>query len=236
MGKNLIQQRRGKGSHTYRSLSFRFKGAAKYPPLTVGGIALVADIINCPGHSAPLVELKLENRQKCLVIGAEGVYVGQKVSLGVTEELKPGDIAELGSMPVGTLVYNIEARPGDGGKFVRASGTSARITSKLEDGVLVKLPSKKLKKFNPKCRATVGRVAGSGRVEKPFVKAGKMYHKIKAVGGVYPRTSGVAMNAVDHPFGGSSSSTKGRPTIAPKNAPPGRKVGKIRPKRTGKRK
>jgi large subunit ribosomal protein L2 len=236
MGKDLIQQRRGRGSSLYRSRSFKFKGAAKYRPASQeAAVGVVKDIIHCPGHTSPLIKLKLANNQEWLVIGAEGLSVGEEVGLGVKKNIKIGDITELGSIPVGTQVYNIESNPGDGGKFVRASGTFAKIVTKSSEWIGVKLPSKKVKRFRPACRATVGRAAGSGRTEKPFYKAGNRFHKARATGKLYPRTSGVAMNAVDHPFGGSSSSTKGRPTIAPKNSTPGKKVGKIRPRRTGKR-
>ncbi len=234
MGKNLIQQRRGKGSSVYRSSSFRFKGAAKYQKTTAEK-GFVKDIINCPGHTSPLIKLRLDDNQEWLVIGGEGLSVGEEIKFGAKTGFKVGDITELGNIPVGAQVYNLESVPGDGGKFVRSSGTFAKIMSRTEEGVNVKLPSKAIKLFKLDCRATIGRVAGSGRTDKPFYKAGKKYHKSKATGTLYPRTSGVAMNAVDHPFGGSSSSTKGRPTIAPKNASPGRKVGKIRPSRTGKR-
>ena len=85
------------------------------------------------------------------------------------------------------------------------------------------------------CRAAIGTVAGSGRVDKPFIKAGTKFHKMHARNKLYPKVCGVSMNAVDHPFGGSSSHVKGRPTQSPRSAPPGRKVGKVAPKRTGRR-
>jgi large subunit ribosomal protein L2 len=97
------------------------------------------------------------------------------------------------------------------------------------------MPSGVLKWFNPKCRATVGIVAGGGRVDRPFLKAGKKYHKMKARAAKYPRVSGVAMNAIDHPFGGGNRKHPGRPTTVSRNAPPGRKVGQIAARRTGKR-
>ena len=97
------------------------------------------------------------------------------------------------------------------------------------------LPSKKEKQFHPDCRANIGRIAGSGRTEKPIVKAGNAYYKMKAKNKLYPIVSKNSMNAVDHPYGTSRTSKKGRPTIARKHAPPGAKVGKIKPRRTGKR-
>ena len=240
MGKDLIQQRRVKGAPVYRSTSFHFKGKVKYFSLlnmVEDGFqkAEIKEIINCPGHSAPLMKLKL-NKEDCLVVAPEGVRVGDTVNVGKPDVFKAGDLAYLRDIPIGYSVFNLESKHGDGGKFVRSSGTFAKIMAKSVSNDTVKLPSKKLKEFNIKCRATVGRIAGSGRTEKPLIKAGTVHHKMRARGKLYPRTSGVAMNSVDHPFGGSSSSVKGRPTISPRNAPPGRKVGKLRPRRTGRRK
>jgi large subunit ribosomal protein L2 len=132
------------------------------------------------------------------------------------------------------LVFNIEAMPGDGGKFVRGSGTAARIASKRPDSITLILPSKKQREFNPNCRAIMGTVAGGGRLEKPFMKAGNMFKQMKSKNRYWPKVTGAAMNALSHPFGGKRTSRKGRPTIAPKNAPPGRMVGMIRPRKTGR--
>jgi len=132
-------------------------------------------------------------------------------------------------------IYNIEALPRDGGKFVRASGVFAKIITKMQNKIVVELPSAKRRLFLPDCRATIGVIAGSGRKDKPFLKAGKRYYAMKAKNKLWPQVSGTSMNSVDHPFGGSSSSVKGGPTQASRNAPPGRKVGKIAPKRTGRK-
>jgi len=217
--------------------SFHFKGRVRYFSIATmaqdgAKEAVIKDIIDCAGHTAPLMQVKYEN-EECLLIAPEGIRAGDKIKVGKSDELKPGDIAYLSDIPVGMPIFNLESKPGDGGKFVRASGTFARIVTKTDTNVLVRLPSKNVREFGFKCRATIGRIAGSGRTEMPFLKAGAMHHKMKVLGKLYPRTKAVSMNAVDHPYGGSSSATKGRPTIAPKNAPPGRKVGKIRPRRTG---
>jgi large subunit ribosomal protein L2 len=140
----------------------------------------------------------------------------------------------LNDIPDGALVYNIESQPGDGGKFARGSGVAARVLSRGADGVSVLLPSKKIKKFNAGCRALLGTVAGGGRTDKPFVKAGNKFKQMKSKNKYWPKMTGAAMNAVSHPFGGKRTSRKGRPTIAPRNAPPGRMVGMIRPRKTGR--
>lgn len=232
MGKRLIQQRRGRGTRRYLAPSHRFKGAAKHPRMETGGV--IIDLIHCPGHTAPLMAIENELGEFALTIAPLGIKIGDSVSKG-EDSLANGSVSMLKDLPEGTLVYNVEAKPGDGGKFVRASGAFARILSKSENHVRVELPSKKKKLFPSSCKAAVGVVAGGGRCEKPILKAGTKHFKMKARNKLYPRVSGVAMNAVDHPFGGSQSSHKGRPTQSPRSAPPGRKVGKIAPRRTGKK-
>ena len=236
MGKNLIQQARGKGSPRYRAPSFRYKGEskyAKYKERTLTG--KIIDFIHCQGHSAPLAQIKYENGDMVLVQAPEGVRVGDEVKMGNNIEVKKGNVMPLRNIPEGIAIYNIESFPGDGGKFVRASGGFAKIITKMQNKIVVELPSAKRRIFLPECRATIGIIAGSGRKEKPFLKAGKRYYAMRAKNKLWPQTSGTSMNAVDHPFGGSSSAVKGGSTQAPRNAPPGRKVGKIAPKRTGKK-
>ena len=231
MGKNLIQQARGKGGPTYKAPSFKYKAKVSYPQRAKQGE--IIDFIKCRGHSSPLAKIKYNNGEETFVIAAEGVRIGDKIELGSEAKLEKANTLFLKDIPVGTSIFNIEAKPGDGGKFVRSGGCFARVFAKKDDEIIITLPSKKQKSFNPSCRATIGVIAGSGRKEKPFVKAGTKYHYMKSRNKLYPRTSGIAMNAVDHPHGTSRSSKKGHPTIAPRNAPPGRKVGKIRPRRTG---
>ena len=97
------------------------------------------------------------------------------------------------------------------------------------------MPSKKEKKFHKNCRAIIGIIAGAGRLEKPVVKAGKKFHIKKTKSKLWPRTSAVKMNAIDHPFG-SGRAKNPKSKIAKRNAPPGRKVGLIRTRRTGRKK
>ncbi|MEK6874821.1 MAG: 50S ribosomal protein L2 [Nanoarchaeota archaeon] len=234
MGKNLIQQARGKGGPTYRSPSFRYAGEIKLYPLTDQTIlGCVKEIIKCPGHSAPLIHTAYQDGIHTLTSAAEGIREGQSVEFGPNAEIKPGNTLPISQIPEGTLIFNIENRPGDGGKFCRASGTFAKIIARNDNKVLVLLPSKKQKAVGSTCRATIGIIAGGGRTEKPILKAGVAYHKHRAKNKLYPKISGTSQNAVDHPFGKSRSAKKGRPTQAPHNAPPGRNVGKLRPRRVG---
>src|SRR3989338_2106724 len=236
MGKNLIQQARGKGGPRDRAPSFRYKGRAKYLSEKLALSGKIRDFIHCQGHSAPLAQVEYDNGKIVLIPAPEGVRIGDTVEMGENLEVKTGSIMPLKNIPEGTAVHNIESFPGDGGKFVRSSGGFAKVITKMDNKIVVQLPSSKTRMFLPDCRATIGVIAGSGRKEKPFLKAGKRYFAMKAKNKLWPQTSGTSMNAVDHPFGGKSSAHKGRPTQAHRSAPPGRKVGKIAPRRTGRRK
>lgn len=238
MGKNLIQQKRGKGSPRYRAPSFRFKGISKFSVYEENKAitANITDILHSSGHSAPLMELEYSNGEIGLLQAPEGVKAGDKIEIGKDAEIKPGNVLPLKHIPEGTSIYNIESNPGDGGRFVRASGAFAKIITKTNESIVIQLPSSKRRTFLPECKAAIGIVAGSGRTEKPFLKAGNKFYAMKARNKLWPQVSGTSMNSVDHPFGGSSSHAKGIPTQSSRNAPPGRKVGKIAPKRTGRHK
>ena len=119
---------------------------------------------------------------------------------------------------------------------MRAAGTTAVVIGKTKKAVIIQFRSKKTKEFNPECRAIVGIAAGGGRLEKPILKAGKRMKMMRAKNKLYPQTSGVAMNAVDHPFGSGRGRHIGKSKVAPRHAPPGRNVGSIRSKRTGAKK
>lgn len=241
MGKRIITQRRGKGSFTYKSFSHRYKGEVKHRKYdevektsVVNG--KVIDLIHCPGHTAPLAKIKYDNGDEILTSAPLDIKVNDLVSSGAKAEAKVGNTLPLRNIPEGTNVYNIESNPGDGGKFVKASGGVATVIAHLGDKTVVKLPSKKQREFHADCRATIGLIAGSGAKEKPFAKAGRMYHAMHARNKLYPRTSGVAMNAVDHPFGSGRGRHVGKAKTPPRGAPPGRNVGLIRSKRTGRKK
>ena len=233
MGKNLIQQRRGKGSPTYRSHSFRYVGEAK---LLDKKYFTVIDFVRDSAHSAPLALVVYDDNTKGYIPAAHGMMTGETYYIGENAPLKVGNVLYLKDVPEGTTIFNIEARPGDGGKFIRASGSGARVVSKTAEKVIVQLPSKKYKEFNVMCKAVIGLAAGGGRDDKPLLKAGKNYHIHKAKSKYWPKVSGSAMNAVDHPFGNSRSSRKAKAKPVSRMAPPGRKVGAIAARRTGKRK
>tara|TARA_B100001146_G_scaffold189248_1_gene173731 strand:- start:312 stop:884 length:573 start_codon:yes stop_codon:yes gene_type:complete len=184
-----------------------------------------------PGRTAPIA--KIDDRDGCYtMIAHDGMHIGQEVSTGHGAEIKVGNTSYLGSIPEGTRVYNLEIKPGDGGKLARSAGQAAIVISHGKQ-TIVRLPSKAQKTLDNMCRATIGAVAGSGRGEKPITKAGKNFHRNKARPKVWPKVRGVAMNAVDHPHGSGRKQTVGVQSTVSRNAPPGRKVGHIAAKRTG---
>lgn len=231
MGKTIIQQARGHGSFSYRVRRNAFKYKLQYPK-NLNGEGIVLKLINSTAHSAPLAKIKA-GKEIFYIPACKGMFEGQKISFD--KEVKDGNILKLKHIPVKTFVYDIESNPGDGGKFIKTSGSSAVVSRIIGEKIFVLMPSKKEKEFNPNCRAVVGTIAGAGRLDKPIVKAGKSFYIKKSRNKLWPRTSAVKVNAIDHPFG-SGRGKRIKSKIAKRNSPPGAKVGLIRPRRTGRKK
>src|SRR4030065_1365091 len=132
------------------------------------------------------------------MIAPGGAFVGQQVTFGVRGAVEAGNTMPVGDMPEGTIVYNKESQPGDGGKFARTAGNAATIVAHGTKTVLL-MPSGKFKEVDRKCLATVGLVAGGGHKEKPFAKSGKKFHAYRAKAKAYFKVKGIAMNPVNHP-------------------------------------
>lgn len=232
MGKRIIQQARGHGSSTYRVKRSAFKYRLKYPR-EIGSEGRVIKLLNSSGHSAPLA--KIGYKEGSFYIPASyKMFEGQKINFD-SKEIENGKIMKLKDIPAKTKFYCVESRPNDGGVFIKTGGNSAMISKTIGKNIFVAMPSKKEKKFDENCRAIIGVIAGAGKLEKPVLKAGKKHHIKKAKSKLWPRTSAVKMNAIDHPFG-SGRAKNPKSKIAKRNAPPGRKVGLIRPRRTGRKK
>jgi large subunit ribosomal protein L2 len=233
MGKNIIQQARGHGSLSYRVRRQAFRYRIKYPN-KLEGEGTVLKLINSLAHFAPLAKIRYDGGI-FYIPAFKGMIEGQKINFGKPGENKDGDILKLSEIPVKTFVYSIESRPGDGGVFIKTAGTSGTVSRIVGEKIFVVMPSKKEKEFNPNCRAIIGIIAGAGRLDKPIIKAGKQHYIKKSKGGrMWPRTSAVKVNAVDHPFG-SGRGKRPKSKIAKRNAPPGKKAGTLRPRRTGRR-
>ena len=217
MGKRIRAQKRGKGSPTFRVPDYDFKPniAFSKEPCTI------TDIVPYPLTDAPLAKLQTPDGTVSYIPAPEGCRVGQQAP-----------VQHLADIPDGATVFCLETQPGIGPKLCRAPGSSATIISRTASSCVIQLPSKKLRTFPLSCRAMIGTAAGEGRTDKPFLKAGSRWFQMHQRGKIYPRTSGVAMNAVDHPHGGSGSGTTKPPK--PRSASPGRKVGSFASRATGR--
>ncbi len=232
MGKRIISRARGHGGPRYRAPSHRYAGAVSYPR---SGTLTVRDIVHDPGRDAPLALVRSEDGRDSMIIAAEGVYVGKKLGFGV-QNTQPdaGTVLPLSEMPKGCFVFAIELTHGGGPKLCCTAGSRAQIVSQEPTKVIIQLPSKRFREMNPNCWATFGIPGGSGRGDKPFVKAGQVYWDAKQRNRLWPRSSANKMNPVDHPFGGHTK--PGTPKSISTWAPPGAKVGSIGARRSGRRK
>lgn len=227
MGKHIIPQRRGKGGLVYKSPSHRHVKDVKLPS---DGKYKISDIIHAPGRTGPLMVIEDEDGRKDYQIAYLGAYVGETIAVGKAEQIANGVTTTLGNIPDGSSVYNIEGTPGDGGKFCKTAGSSSLVISHGKN-ITIKLPSGKTKQFHPQCKATVGVVAGSGAKDIPILKAGGKINYLKSKAKRPFSVRGIAMNAVNHPHGGGNHQHVGRPSTVGRGAPPGRKVGRLSPKR-----
>jgi len=237
MGKRILAQRKGRGkSPQFRVPSKGKIAPAKYPnfPLNETHKGIVEDLVHERGRMAPLARIRFDDGTIAYLPAVEGLKVNDVIYIGPDAPLKPGCILPLKRIPEGTVISNVEKNFGDGGEFARAAGTSAILFAQSEEKVIVRLPSGANVSLNPNARATIGTIAGGGRMEKPFLKAGAKLKYMRAKGKKYPIVRGVAMAAVYHPFGGGRHQHPGKPTSTSRHAPPGRKVGHIAPKKTGR--
>ena len=242
MGRRIRVQRRGRGTSTFRASTHKRVAAAQYPRAVapkacfealVSGI--VEDLVHDPGRGAPLAFVRFENGECCYLVAAEGAFRGQQIGLGGRATVEVGNVLPLGKVPEGTLVCGLELRPGDGGKLAKSSGAYATVVGHTPQGTMIRLPSGRTRYVDDFCLATVGVVSGGGRTEKPFLKAGEVFHLMKAKGHKYPRTRGRAMVAAAHPYGSSKRSAR-KVTTTSHGAPPGQKVGLIAARGPGQKK
>merc|ERR1712031_34179 len=247
MGRVIRGQRKGRGS-IFKSHTRTRKGAAKLRVLDYseryGFIkGVVKDIIHDPGRGAPLIKANFHNARtykidKELFPAVEGSYTGQFIYCGKKAQLIVGNTLPVMSMPEGAVICNVETRPGDRGVIARCSGDYCTIIAHdvEKSRSKVRLPSGKKKWIQHSCRATVGIVAGGGRLDKPMLSAGRTYHKYRVKRNCWPKVRGCAMNPVEHPHGGGNHQHVGHPTTTARACVPGQKVGLIAARRTGQRK
>ena len=239
MGKRILAQRKGQGNLWARSPSHRHIGKVKYRPFKQDEDEIkfkVVELLHSPGRGAPVATIRYEDEIRGLWLPPEGVFEGEEFIQAKQGPITVGNILPLKELPIGTLVFNVESTPQDGGKFARSSGVTATVRNRTGNKVELAFRSKKTKWFNENCLGTIGVVAGGGRTDKPFLKAGNKYFYIQSKAKKWPVVRGVTMNACSHPYGGGAKQSPHKSTTTSRNAPPGRKVGQIAARRTGHRK
>jgi large subunit ribosomal protein L8e len=201
---------------------------------------VVKDIIHDPGRGAPIAKIQFNDRYRFKKVNVqwtatEGMYTGQFIYMGKRAQLVPGNVMPLASMPPGTVINNVEKHAGDKGKYAKTSGGFAQIIGHIDGAGMtrLRLPSGQKKTVTSMARATVGIVAGGGRIDKPLLKAGRAFHKFRVKRNSWPRTRGVAMNPCEHPHGGGNHQHIGHPSTVRRDSVPGQKVGLIAARRTG---
>jgi large subunit ribosomal protein L2 len=188
-GRITVRHRGGGAKRLYRIVDFSQKGLAKE--------AKVLSLEYDPYRTAFICLLEYPDKTRTYSLAPQGLKVGDKVLIAEREEIKAGNRLRLKNIPVGTMVYNIELRPGQGGKLVRAAGTAAKVLAHEGKYSNIEMPSKEIRKVLSECFVTVGQVSHPEHRYRRRGKAG-----LTRLKGIRPRVRGSAMNPVDHPHGG----------------------------------
>ena len=188
-GKITVRHQGGGAKRKYRLIDFKRDRD--------GVAAKVHSIEYDPNRSARIALLHYTDGTKTYILAPHGIRVGDILYSGEGADIKPGNCLPLRSMPVGTIVHNIELKPGKGAQLVRSAGAAAQLMAKESAYVHVRLPSGEMRLILGTCRATVGQVGNLEHENIQIGKAGRQRHK-----GIRPTVRGVVMNPVDHPHGG----------------------------------
>ena len=173
--------------------------------------AKIAAIEYDPNRSARIALLNYRDGEKRYILAPAGVKIGDLLESGPKADIKIGNCLPLVNIPLGTVLHNIELRPGEGGKLVRSAGGSAQLMAKEGEYAQVRMPSGEVRKILVVCRATIGQLGNVDHENEVVGKAGRKRHR-----GIRPSVRGIAMNPVDHPHGGGEArSTSGRPPTTP---------------------
>jgi len=202
-GHITVRHRGGGTRRLYRIVDFK-RGKDGIP-------AKVATIEYDPNRSCRIALLHYRDGEKRYVLAPLGLKVGDVVESGSSADIKIGNTLPIKNIPVGTVIHNIELRPGEGGKLVRSAGVSAQLMAKENEYSQVRMPSGEVRKIHIECRATIGQLGNIEHENQVIGKAGRSRHL-----GKRPSVRGIAMNPVDHPHGGGEArSTSGRPPTTP---------------------
>ncbi|MER3408813.1 MAG: 50S ribosomal protein L2 [Thermoleophilia bacterium] len=233
-GRITTRHRGGGAKRRYRLIDFKRKKD--------GVPATVAAIEYDPNRSARIALLHYADGAKSYILAPAGLRVGAVVESGPNADIKPGNALPLANIPTGTVVHNVELKPGRGGQLARSAGASVQVVAKDDPYAVLRLPSGEMRKVLLACRATVGQV---GNVDHSNVSVGKAGRSRWL--GRRPAVRGSAMNPVDHPHGGGEGKSKGgRHPVTPWGVPTlGKRTRRkhkesdkliVRPRRRGKEK
>ena len=211
--KSLLEPlKKSGGRNAYGRITSRHRGGGhkrKYRVIDFkrnkfGVPAKVAAIEYDPNRSSRIALLHYADGEKRYILAPLGLKTGDQVISDEVTDVKPGNSMPLKNIPLGTLVHNIEMRPGKGGQVVRSAGTAAQVMAKEGKYVQIRLPSGEVRMFLQECRATIGQVGNLDHENVSIGKAGRSRWL-----GRRPRVRGVAMNPVDHPMGGGEGKSSG---------------------------
>ena len=199
-GKITVRHRGGGNRRKYRIIDFK-RNKDGIP-------AKVATIEYDPNRTANIALLHYADGEKAYILAPVGLEVGTTVLSGPTADIKPGNAMALKDMPVGTVIHNIELKPGEGAQLVRSAGVSAQLMAKEGKKALLRLPSGEMRFVSIDCKATIGQVGNIEHGNVVIGKAGRKRHM-----GIRPTVRGSVMNPCDHPHGGGEGRTSiGRPS------------------------
>ena len=168
-----------------------------------------------PNRSARIALVAYADGEKCYILQPVGIKVGDTIIAGDNVDILPGNALPLKNIPLGTMVHNVELRPGKGGQIARSAGSAVQVVAKEGDYVSVKMPSGELRRIHRQCVATIGQVGNVDFDKVSDGKAGRSRWR-----GKRPHVRGVAMNPVDHPLGGGEGKAAGgRHPVSPWGMP-----------------
>jgi len=206
-GRVTLRYRGGGHKRRYRVIDFRRE--------KIDVPAKVAAIEYDPNRSARIALLHYHDGEKRYILCPSKLRVGDTVVSSERADIKPGNCLPLKNIPLGTVIHNIEMKPGKGGQMVRSAGAGAQLMAKEGSWVQVRLPSGEVRSVHQNCRATVGNVGNEEQYNVSLGKAGRRRWL-----GRRPKVRGVAMNPVDHPLGGGEGkSSGGRHPVTPWGKP-----------------
>ena len=201
----LATKKKNAGRNSYGRITVRHQGGGNRQKYRIIDFkrrkdnmeATVIGIEYDPNRSANIALIQYEDGEKAYILAPQGLTDGDKVISGETADIKVGNCMPIDSIPVGTLIHNVELNPGQGGKLVKAAGQSAQLMAKEGKYAHVRLPSGEMRLIMAVCKATIGTVGNTDHENIKIGKAGRSRHM-----GIRPTVRGSVMNPVDHPHGG----------------------------------